>query len=157
MQASARAGRLEEELVSLKKKEQGARDRADAAEHQLADARAEAKAAEHAAQRAQREATESAEALHAEAVAAREQVEDLRDRAEALESQLQEKASAASRTRRLLSYQVLHDHLVTAMAHGAEGRLSVLCEPHTPRIPAKPYTGGAPFCEPATKHTWQAC
>ena len=97
--------------MSLKKKEQGARDRADAAERQLADARAEAKAAERAVQRAQREATESTEALQAEAVAAREQAEDLRDRAEALESQLQEKASAASRTRRLLSYQVLHDHL----------------------------------------------
>ena len=64
---------------------------------------------------------------------------------------------AASRTCGLLSYQVLHDHFATAMVHGAEGRLSVVCEPHTPRITAKPYTGGAPFCGPATKHTWQAC
>ena len=125
MQASARAGRLEEELVGLKRKEQGAHDRAEAAERQLADAQAEVEAARHAAQHAQREAAERAEALQAEAGVAREQAEDLRDRAEALESQLQEKASAASRTCGLPSYQVLHNHVVTATAHGAEGRLSI--------------------------------
>jgi hypothetical protein len=159
MQASARAGRLEEELVSLKRKEQGAHDRAEAAERQLADAQAELEAAKHAAQHAQREAAERAEALQAEAVVAREQAEDLRDRAEALESQLLEKASAASRTCGLLSYQILRNCIMLSlprrMVHRADSLLFVSLT-HRALQPS-PTPEVLPFCGPATKHTWQAC
>jgi len=90
-QASARAGRLEEELVSLKKKEQGSRERAQSLEEQLQAAQREAEAAGQAARAAQQESNARMEDLESGAISAQEQAEDLRDRAEALESQLQEK------------------------------------------------------------------
>ncbi len=90
-QASARAGRLEEELVSLKKKEQGSREQAQALEQQLQAAQRDAEAAKEAAQRAQQESSATVEALRSEAISEREKAEDFSDRLEALESQLQEK------------------------------------------------------------------
>lgn len=157
-QASARAGRLEEELLSLKRKEQGSRDRAEAAERQLADAQAEVETAKHAAQHAQREAAERAEALQAEAVVARERAEDLRERAEALESQLQEKASAASRTCGLLSYQVLCNCIMLSLPWRMEQRAdSLLFVSLTHRaLQPSPSLEVLPFCGLATI-TWQAC
>ncbi len=106
--------------MSLKRKEQGAHDRASAAEHEFADACAEAEAADQAAQRAQHEAAEREEELQAQAVAAREQAEDLRDQVEALESQLQEKASAASRRIKILQNYTSH-------CYGAWGTVACLC------------------------------
>ena len=80
--------------MSLKRKEQGSRERVQELEEQLHAAQRDAGAASEAAQRAQQESSAAAEALRGEAISAREQAADLSDRVEALESQLQEKVCA---------------------------------------------------------------
>ena len=101
--------------MSLKRTEQGGRERAHALEQQLEAAQRAAEAAGEAARRAQQESSAAVEALRGEAISAREQTEDLRDENEALESQLQEKVGSANHLPHCVT---IFSHSTCASQHG---------------------------------------